>query len=58
MSHPETIANHVLDRLDISIVDDLLMLDEIIYARGALIRECPMDGAEAGSRKCWLKVQR
>ena len=47
MGHPETIANHVLDRLEISVVEDLLFLDEIVYARGALIRECPMDGAEA-----------
>lgn len=47
MSHPETIANHVLDRLGISVVDDLLLLDQIVYARGALIRECPMEGSEA-----------
>lgn len=47
MGLPETIANDVLDRLGISVVDDLLLLDEIVYARGALIRECPMEGAEA-----------
>lgn len=47
MSRPETIANHVLDRLCITVVDDLLLLDEIVYARGALIRECLMEGAEA-----------
>lgn len=47
MSHPETIANHVLDRLEISDVEDLLFLEEIVHARGALIRECPMEGAEA-----------
>ena len=47
MGHPETIANHVLDRLEISVMEDLLLLDEIVHARGALIRECPMEGAEA-----------
>lgn len=47
MSLPETMANHVLDRLGISVVDDLLLLDEIVYARGAILRECPMEGAEA-----------
>jgi hypothetical protein len=47
MGHPEAIANHVLDTLEISVVEDLLLLDEIVYARGALIRECPMEGAEA-----------
>lgn len=47
MGHPETTANRVLDRLEISVAEDLLLLDEIVYARGALIRECPMEGAEA-----------
>jgi len=47
MSLPETIANLVLDRLGISMPDDLLFIDEIVYARGALLRECPMEGAEA-----------
>lgn len=47
MDHPESKANHVLDRLEISVVEDLLLLDEIVHARGALIRECTMEGAEA-----------
>lgn len=47
MEHSETVANHVLDRLEISVVEDLLLIDEIVYARGALIRKCPMEGAEA-----------
>jgi len=47
MANPETIADYVLDRLEISVMEDLLLLDEIVHARGALIRECPMEGAEA-----------
>lgn len=47
MGRPETTANYVLDRLEIFVVEDLLLLDEIVYARGALIRDCPMEGAEA-----------
>lgn len=47
MSSAETIANLVLDRLDISRVDDLLLLKEIVYARGAILREHPLEGAEA-----------
>ena len=47
MGDPETTANHILDRLEIYVVEDLLLLDEIVIARGALIRECPMEGAEA-----------
>ena len=47
MDYPEIVANLILDKLEISVPDDLLLLDEIIYARGALIRECPMEGAEA-----------
>ena len=33
MSRPEDIANHVLDRLNIRIEEDLLLLDEIVNAR-------------------------
>lgn len=47
LGRPETTAKHVLDRLEISVVEDLLLLDEIVHARGALIRECPMEGSEA-----------
>jgi len=47
MSSAEIMANLVLDRLGISKVDDLLLLREIVHARGAIIRECPLEGAEA-----------
>ena len=47
MSLPENTASHVLNRLGISSVDDLQLLDQIVFARGALIRECPMEGSEA-----------
>ncbi len=43
----EAKANFVLDRLGISAADDLALLKEIVYARGATLRECSMDGAEA-----------
>jgi Zn-dependent peptidase ImmA (M78 family) len=47
MSRPEDIANHVLDRLNIRIEEDLLLLDEIVNARGALIHESSLEGSEA-----------
>ncbi len=47
MSLPETIADSVLDKLDVSRTDDLLFLKEIVYARGAMLRELQLDGAEA-----------
>jgi len=47
MQSAETIANLVLDRLGISEIDDLLLLKEIVHARGAIIRECLLEGAEA-----------
>ena len=47
MSLAETTANMVLDKLNISTVDDLLLLKEIVYARGAILRERPLEGAEA-----------
>ncbi len=47
MADPEATANYVLDRLDISVPEDLLLLDEIVHARGILIRECLMEGSEA-----------
>ena len=47
MSYAETTANLVLDRLGISRIDDLFLLKEIIYARGAIVRECLLEGAEA-----------
>ncbi len=47
MSLPETTAESVLDRLGISSPDDLLLLKEIVYARGAILRELQLEGAEA-----------
>lgn len=47
MSSAEIMANLVLDRLGISKVDDLLLLKEIVHARGAIIRESLLEGAEA-----------
>ena len=47
MSAPEAIAEMVLDQLRISQPDDLWLLKEIVYARGAIIRERPLEGAEA-----------
>lgn len=47
MSIAETSANQVLDKLNISEPDDLLYLKQIIFARGAIYREWPIQGAEA-----------
>jgi Zn-dependent peptidase ImmA (M78 family) len=47
MSVAERTANLVLDKLNISSPDDLLHLKQIIYARGAIYREWPIQGAEA-----------
>lgn len=47
MNHAELTADHVLDRLGIINSEDLLLLNEIIYERGLIIRECPMTGSEA-----------
>lgn len=47
MSSAETIANLVLDRLAISKIEDLLLLKEIVYACGAVLREHLLEGAEA-----------
>jgi len=47
MSHAESTADHVLERLGIYNPDDLLLLNEIVYERGLIIRECPMVGSEA-----------
>jgi Zn-dependent peptidase ImmA (M78 family) len=47
MSFPERAANSVLDKLSISSPDDLLQLKKIVYARGAIYREWPIQGAEA-----------
>ena len=47
MNFPERAANSVLDKLSISAPDDLLHLKKIVYARGAIYREWPIQGAEA-----------
>jgi Zn-dependent peptidase ImmA (M78 family) len=47
MSFPERVADSVLDKLSISSPDDLLHLKKIVYARGAIYREWPIQGAEA-----------
>lgn len=47
MSNPDYMADYVLEKLGISVVEDLLLLDEIVYARGAILHECSMEGSEA-----------
>lgn len=44
---PEVVANEVLDELKIYSPEDLLLLDQIAYARGAIVREDRLAGAEA-----------
>jgi hypothetical protein len=47
MSAPEAIAKMVLDQLHINSADDLRLLSKIVYARGAILRESLLEGAEA-----------
>lgn len=47
MNYPTFAAEKVLDELHITSSDDLLLLDEIAWARGALVREKRLSGAEA-----------
>ena len=47
MPSPEFYAQRVLDRLRIHSVSDLQRLDEIAWARGALVTDKPLDGSEA-----------
>jgi Zn-dependent peptidase ImmA (M78 family) len=47
MSFPESMADRVIDKLPILIPDDLLLLDRIVWARGARLLEEPIDGADA-----------
>lgn len=47
MPSAEAVANLVLDRLGVSKTEDLFLLKEIVHARGAIIREAPLEGAEA-----------
>lgn len=45
--YPETVANEVLDDLQISSPEDLQLLPQIAFARGAVIREDNLEGTEA-----------
>jgi hypothetical protein len=47
MNRSETSVNKIFDELKITIPDDLLLLHEIVYARGAEIHEHNFEGAEA-----------
>ena len=47
MDLPETIADNVLDQLEIIFPDDLLLLKQIIHQRGAIYDEKYLEGAEA-----------
>jgi len=47
MSHPETMANRVLDKVQILVPEDLLLLENIVWARRGRVVEEPLDGAEA-----------
>lgn len=47
MSYPIAAAERVLDELAISSIDDLLLLEEMAWARGALVRYKNLSGAEA-----------
>ena len=47
MSPPESIANYILDQLEIYHPDDLLLLRQIVVQRGAEYQEKFLEGAEA-----------
>jgi hypothetical protein len=47
MSHPETMANRVLDKIPVLVPEDLLLLDRIVWARRGMVVEEPLDGADA-----------
>jgi hypothetical protein len=47
MSHPETMADWVLDRIPVLAPEDLLLLEQIVWARRGRIVEEQLDGAEA-----------
>lgn len=47
MSHPETMANRVLDKIPVLVPEDLLLLEKIVWARRGRVVEEPLDGAEA-----------
>ena len=45
--YPEIVANEVLDELQITGPEDLQLLSQIAYTRGAIVREAQLVGAEA-----------
>lgn len=45
--YPEIVADEVIEHLKISDPEDLQFLDQIAYARGAIIREHLLEGSEA-----------
>jgi Zn-dependent peptidase ImmA (M78 family) len=45
--YPENVANEVLDELQITGPEDLQLLSQIAFARGAIVREDQLVGAEA-----------
>lgn len=47
MSHPETMANWVLDKIPVLVQEDLRLLERIVWARRGRVVEEPLDGAEA-----------
>lgn len=47
MSHPETMANWVLDKIPVLVLEDLLLLEKIVWARRGRVVEEPLEGAEA-----------
>lgn len=47
MSYPETAAERVLDELPVLAVEELADLELLAWARGALVRDEHLDGAEA-----------
>ena len=47
MNKPTYLADRILDQLHITNPQDLLLLEDIAWQRGALVREAYLDGAEA-----------
>lgn len=47
MNKPEVLANHVIDKLRIVTPEDLLLLEKIVLARGAVVVHEPLQGREA-----------
>jgi len=47
LKKPEVLANHVIDKLRIFTPEDLLLLEKIVLARGAVVVYEPLQGSEA-----------